>query len=108
MKPAKLVFARKCHVCDVTAGAGLATHGLAKIIGDNIVELWLLPSWRARGPILTIDAIEYFYQLKNTNCHPGLFQQFAGNTFFQRLTEFQSSAWNRPLAAQGLAAAANK
>jgi hypothetical protein len=57
---------------------------------------------------VAIHSIENLDQIEDANLQAGFFQEFAGDAIFERFSQFEISAGDRPLPTQRLSAAADK
>jgi hypothetical protein len=80
--------------------AQLTPGNTAKIIGDDVVV--------TNAAFVTMDPFEQLDKLKRLDIEAGFFADLADDPFDERLADFEHAARERPMAFEGLAAAANE
>jgi hypothetical protein len=107
----EFVFAGEFEGGDVAGGEVFAADAFAEIVGDYVVKTRAARfAWgevaRYVGIVAFVDdAVENFDEFADADFEAGFFEDFAGDSFLQRLTQFQHAAGDRPLAAQRFAGA---
>src|SRR5208337_4484790 len=97
----EIPFANPSHLANVGSCFGFSGDRPAQVVNQHVVIL---------GAALVIgeDAVEDVQQLARFDLEPGLLQRLAADAVAKLLSQFQHSAWHRPLPLERLGGAAHQ